>query len=188
MAAHTTSGWAEVPVAEAVPQASEVRRQYSFTFQPSRDFILIGGILTHQKLWPMLVDDFAEIENFVPQDHPAILYLVARDAGELLGLFMLVQMSGVMWEVHTCLLPNAWGQRALAVAKAMLAWFWEATGAKRLITSVPEDNVLALRFAKRAGLKPFGINEKSFQRGGKLLDQYMLGINREDQPSPCTTR
>jgi hypothetical protein len=59
-----------------------------------------------------------------------------------------------------------------------LEWIWTHTPCRRIVTNVPEDNRLAYHFAVGAGMRAYGINRASFQKGGRLLDQHCLGISR----------
>lgn len=107
-----------------------------------------------------------------------ILYVLAHDGAELLGMWIFYPESPIMMKVHTCLLPCSYGERAKIAAKEMAVWFWANTQAERLVTDVPEFNRLARKFAEAAGMKQFGINPKSFKRDGKLWDVIMLGMSR----------
>lgn len=150
------------------------------TVEPTTDVELIRLAMTHPRIWPAISDDFAPpSERFIPPTGPGILYLAVYEDIEPLGVFMLVQHSVVMWEVHTCLLPIAWGARAAEAAQLAADWMFAHTHCQRIITNVPAGNRLALRFAKRAGMTQYGVNPRSYQKDGHLIDQIMLGISKE---------
>jgi RimJ/RimL family protein N-acetyltransferase len=153
-------------------------------FSPTRDFELIRRVLTHEKIWDHISDDGAPaVEEFQPADHPAFTYLEVRDGEELLGLFLLVRENAACMEVHTCLLPAAWGPRAREAARGLIDWVFTHTDCRRLITSVPAYNRLALRFAERAGMTKYGENPDSFLKRGRLYSQVLLGISKcQQQP------
>jgi len=145
---------------------------------PSADYSLIASVATHPRLYKWLVDDGSpSAEAFVPD--PRMLYLLVREDGDLLGLFMFEARNAVTWEVHTALLPHAWGERARTIAAAVVDWLKLNTSIRRLITTVPAYNRAALRFAEDAGLVRFGVDEKSFLRKGKLWNQILLGLSLE---------
>jgi RimJ/RimL family protein N-acetyltransferase len=150
-----------------------------FRFERTGDLELVRRILTHPRIWRHISDDGSPPpEEFRPPEHPSIWYVLVWDGEELLGLWMLVPHNTVCWEIHTALLPQAWGERARRAARECVAWIWRETPCQRLITAVPASNRLALRFAERAGMRVWGVNEKSFLRGGRLEDQIMLGLSR----------
>ena len=157
------------------------------TFERSFDYDLVRSIITHPRLWPHLSDDFSPpAGEYRPQEHPAIWYVIVHDEHErgedLLGLWMFVPLNGVCWEVHTALLPVAWGEKGHIAALMLPSWIWEHTHCRRIVTNVPGSNRLALHFAYKAGMKVFGHNEASFLKGGVLYDQVMLGISRPTAP------
>lgn len=148
------------------------------TFERSTDYRLIKRILTHPKIYPHISDDQSPpVGRYEPVRNDAIWYVVPRSGAIPLGIWMFVPQNGVCWEVHTALLPEAWGGIGLEAARILPTWIWANTTCRRIITTVPSTNRLALRFALRAGMKMYGVNEASYMKGGKLCDQVCLGLS-----------
>jgi RimJ/RimL family protein N-acetyltransferase len=151
-------------------------------FERSFDYDLIREIMTHPQVYPHLVDDGSPArEDFCPLEHEAIWYIVVRDDDEVLGLWMFTPMNAICVEVHTCILPSAWGDRAHRAARGMVEWIWEHTPWRRIVTNVPKNNRVALRFAVAAGMGIYGVNHLSFLRNGEPIDQVCLGISKPIQ-------
>lgn len=151
-------------------------------FERTADLDLVRSIITHPKIYPHVSDDFSPgPEDYTPVDATGVWYVIARDQGELLGLWMVVWHSQILAEIHTCLLPCAWGQRAKTAAQEALGWLFASSGVERVITQVPESNKLAHRFARAAGMSAFGLNPKSFRKQGKLIDVILMGRSRGEQ-------
>jgi RimJ/RimL family protein N-acetyltransferase len=149
------------------------------TFQRTYDYDLIESIMTHPQLYEAAADDFAPTrESFQPRTDSDIWYILVRFAGNVIGLFALAPQNAICWEVHTRLLPAAWGPIARAAAAALVPWVWENTGCRRLVTVCPSYNRLAIRFAERGGMTRYGVNPQSWQKGGALFDQVLLGISK----------
>jgi len=153
-------------------------------FERSTDYEVIRQILTHPRVYGKISDDYSPAaQDYYPIEHEGVWYVVAKDFSEqdqdydLLGLWMFVPQNGVCWEVHTALLPCAWGDVGLEAALMLPSWIWSHTPCRRIVTNVPSSNRLALRFAVKAGMKVFGINEASYLKGGVLYDQVCLGIS-----------
>ena len=145
----------------------------------STDYGLVRAIMTQPSVYGHLTDDFSPpAADYRPIESDAIWYVIVWDDNDLLGLWLFVPQNGICWEIHTALLPDAWGDRGHRAAKVALAWIWQNTPCRRIVTNVPEDNRLAYRFALAAGMVGYGLNRASFQRGGRLLDQHCLGISR----------
>jgi RimJ/RimL family protein N-acetyltransferase len=150
-------------------------------FEPTTNLELVRRIITTPQVYRHLTDDACPpAEEFQPVNHPSVQYVLAFNDAELLGMWMAVRTNAVTVEVHTCLLPSAWGERALAAARAFSAWIWANTPCRRITTTVPAYNRLALRFAERAGMTQFGVNPASFLKSGTLHDQILLGLSRPE--------
>ena len=154
-------------------------------FERTTDLELIRKIVTHEKIWPHVSDDGAgHPEDYQPVNHPAIWYVTVLSNGQLMGAWIFTPENSICFGVHTCLLPQAWGSFAHCAARAMAQWVWEHTPCKRIVTTVPTYNRLALAFAKGAGMEQYGLNPRSYQKNGKLYDQILLGISRPEE-IPC---
>jgi RimJ/RimL family protein N-acetyltransferase len=160
-------------------------------FERSFDYELIRKIVTHDnRMYRQLVDDNSpRREDFYPVESEHVWYIVVRDIfpdcgpEEILGLWMMHPHNSICWEIHTALLPNAWGERALHAGRLVIEWIWENTPCRRLITNVPYNNRLALHFAYRAGMNVYGTNHQSWLKDGKLWDQICLGLSKPDKPA-----
>jgi RimJ/RimL family protein N-acetyltransferase len=148
-------------------------------FTRTFDFGMVAAIMRHKALYQ--VDDFGPpADEFWPREDDAIWYVLVTAGEEILGLFILAPMNAITWEIHTRLLPRAWGKLAAEAAQGILSWLWAETPVLRIVTSVPAYNRLAVRFAQRAGLRVFGENPGSFLKDGRLHDQILLGISKPD--------
>lgn len=160
---------------KARPNSGAVR------IEPIHDEALIGATLRHPRIFPHIRDDgcpTAASLQIVLSD--SLRYLGVFDGDRFLGLFLAHPHNLALFEVHTCLLPEAWGPTAVEAAKACAAWLYESTPCRRIVTCVPEGNVLALRLARQAGMTEYGRNPRSLLRDGVLLDQILLGMNKEE--------
>lgn len=144
-------------------------------FELTEDLCAVKYILTHPKVYSHLVDDFAPPAGEFKPRGDIWNVLIYSNSGALLGLFCCWPVNTVLWEIHVALLPEGLGRDT---HKRFLEWFWPRTDCQRLMTSVPEFNRLAVRFAISAGFSQFGINEQAFQKDKKLHNVVMLGINR----------
>ncbi len=150
------------------------------TFERTQDLVLVREVLTHPRIYRAMTDDSCPPrEQYEPLEHPAVWYVRVREADELLGLFVFVPQTGICFEVHTCLLPEAWGEKAREACRGVREWMWRNSPCRRIVTSVPAYNRLALKLSLDAGLEQYGVNPRAFQKGGKLWDVHLLGISKE---------
>jgi RimJ/RimL family protein N-acetyltransferase len=147
------------------------------TFERTRDRELIKRVLTDEAIYPHIGDDDApEPEAFEPQSDPRVWWVLARDGGEILGLFLFLPQSRVCFECHVSMLPAA-RKRGIAAGRAVIPWFCGQTGCRRLVATIAETNPRAIRYAQACGFRVMGRNERSWIKGGKLVDQVYLGLS-----------
>lgn len=146
----------------------------------THDMALVEVIVRNPAIWPHIHDDGTP-EDWVPVDHDGFYWmLVTLPDGQTGGVFLVHAVNSHCYEMHTCLLPEAWGALAYEAGQKLAAWVFAELDCHKLITNVPAYNRLALRFAKRGGMQQEGINRASFMRNGVMVDQIMLGITKEE--------
>lgn len=142
-----------------------------FTAKRLDDLNLIKQAITHPRTYNAMCDDFSPLrEQFAPAIGDSIHYVGIFDGPEFLGLFLFHPHMQTLWEVHTCLLPNAFGVRAIEATKAAKKWMAANTYCKVIITKIPACNRLAERLAINAGMTHCGTINKCFLRDGHLID------------------
>ena len=146
----------------------------------THDMAAVKAIITHPDIWPLASDDGSpDPENFEPADDPRLVYLLASDGGRPAGVFVMVPVNAVTWDVHDVMLPGYQGLKAVVAARLALDLAFAETGARKLTAAIPESNQRAIRFALRLGFRMEGVSPKSFLRNGNLEDRIMLGFERE---------
>lgn len=139
---------------------------------------LIRAIITHPKIYPHVSDDSsAPADSFQPPMHDSIYYLMPID-NEVMGVFMMVPVNAITFEVHTCILPEYWGKKAAEAARLCAEWMFAHTPCRKIITHVPAYNRLAYRFARQAGMTEEGRIKDSFLKNGQVYDQHLLGLSK----------
>lgn len=146
------------------------------TFERTRDMELVRSIVLTQYEWTS-DDGSPSRDDYQPVASGAIWYVLAKDEGDLLGLWVLVPLNAIEYEVHTCLLPGHGYRRGRRAAQAAIQWAWENTPCRRMITKVPAFHRLAYKFAIDAGFEMIGIDRRSFLKNGILYDQALLGLS-----------
>lgn len=144
------------------------------------DESLIRDTITHPKVYPMASDDSSPApEDYKTTFSPYVTYLGCYDDDcRYVGLFMLIKRNAAVVELHTFLLPKAWGPKAKACASAAAKWIWENTKFTRVVTFVPDFNRLAIKFAESGGMTQYGLNPQSWLKNGKVFDTVLMGISR----------
>lgn len=149
-------------------------------FERTVDVAQIRSAIAHPKTWRAhSFDGGPSINNYEPIINPGVWYIAAHNHDTFLGVFMFIQHNPICWEVHTCLLPSAWGEMATQAVEQLSPWIWANTPCRHIFTKVPDDNPLALRLARTAGMREFGTMPYSYPRDGRILGQTILCLYRE---------
>ena len=150
-------------------------------FERTNDMELVAQIARHSKIYPASSDDYAPPPHeWSPLQHESIWHVLVSEGKELLGMFVFVPESRICWRIHVCLLPCAYGERTARAGRGVTRWIFENSPVLRLTGSIPEYNRLAIRFARLSGWKEFGVNKLSHMKDGKLHDQLLFGISKEE--------
>lgn len=141
---------------------------------------LVTRTMRHPRLYEHISDDGCPpADEFSAPVSENIIYLAVHEESAFLGIFMFHPQNFACYEVHTCLLPAAWGAKAVESTAAAAKWMFENTPCRRIVTNIPAYNTLAMRLARRSGMEQYGVNPKSFLKNNVLHDQAMLGLNKE---------
>lgn len=143
----------------------------------TRDMEKVAAILSHPAIFKHVRDD--GVMACEPIDHDAFYWMMLDD-GEPAGVFLVHAHNSICYEMHTSILPRAWGDKSADGAQMLLAWAFNTTPCMKMITAVPAYNRAALRFAKAGGMVEEGNNRSSYLRNGELVDQIMLGITKQE--------
>jgi RimJ/RimL family protein N-acetyltransferase len=150
------------------------------TFEESVDYQLIKSVVDHPAVRRSIRDDFAASEDWQPVIHPTVRYLLCRDGDEVLGLFVVVFVSAVLFLIHLMFLPSAWGERSRRALKEGIELLWNNSKCQRITGEVLETNIAALKAMTAAGFETWGVNRKSAIKGGRLVDVYHVGLSRPE--------
>ncbi len=141
---------------------------------------VIRDAVTHPHNWPWSSDDYSESQTYTPCVDEVVYWLEYSQDGKHLGVYYVHPHSRTTCEIHTCLMPEARGKLAKIAANEVLLWLFSNTEFEKVVTHVPVNNPLALAYARRAGMKDEGINRKSIRVSGELIDQFSLGVTKDE--------
>ncbi len=148
------------------------------------DVAEVNRIMTHPDVYPKISDDGSpEVGRFDATpllECDAIYFLGWTVAGAWAGMWLLKPWNTITYEVHTSVLPDFRGAEAIRVAGDVGRWMFHNTPCRKVVTLIPEGNRPALAFALSAGMKKEGLVKRSFLKGGKVVDQQLLGIEKEE--------
>jgi RimJ/RimL family protein N-acetyltransferase len=145
----------------------------------SRDYRAIRDLATDSRIFPQISDDYTrDVKLWKPIESELVIYLLASDDEGPFGFGIFVPKTHVEYAAHTAFLPRSYGAQARHSFEEMIRWMWKETRVVRIVGEIVRSNTLAIRFARQAGFEIYGVNKRSFLRGGVLHDQVCLGISK----------
>ena len=144
------------------------------------DCEVVNRIMHHPDVYPMICDDFADPGHtqlgtfFLQQSN---IWLVQPDEHSLV---LAIPRTFTICECHIMIEPEGRGAGVIQKVKETIDWFFNESEYEKLIGHIPFYNKRALMFACLVGMKIEGICKKSFKKNGKLLDQWVVGIEKEN--------
>ena len=149
------------------------------------DVDFIKKVINHPQIAPFIRDDGTPKDlniNYekVVTDRNLFFLIMINDKMEKCGYFFFHPWNSFCFEVHTLILPEYRGEEASKFCEEGATWIFNETQCRKIVTQVPTWNNRAYALAKKAGMKTEGMNEASFLWHGKLYDQYLMGIKKEN--------
>jgi RimJ/RimL family protein N-acetyltransferase len=149
-----------------------------------KDNETIKGIYADKSIWPFVTDDGAldiQTINFTDAlNNQGVYFIIVEDNNKPVGVFLFNPWNTVTYEMHSAVLPEYRGAGSREAAYLAGMWMFKNTPCQKIVTQIPQINVLARALAKKCGMTLEGNNKKSFLKNGKLIDQYIFGICKED--------
>lgn len=141
--------------------------------RPSTDYDAIKKIFSDESVFDLLTDDNTPRDFEVPQ---GVGYLLSDERD---GVVMLVPRNSVEVECHICVLPSA-KHKAYYYGERSLAYLFKETNCQKATAMIPEHNKQVYKYCMKLGFKQEGVNRKSFLKNGKLQDQNLVGLTKEE--------
>ena len=146
-----------------------------------KDIDLVIKIMGDSSVYSYITDDSCP-ESFTPEMAETILnnpndYVLSPNEYTI-GL--MTKENLVTYWVHTNILPEGRGKIAIKAALKGIKWMFDNTPCLKLNSWVPVFNRPAAVFAKQCGFKKEGLSEKSFMKNGKLYNQILFGLTKEN--------
>ena len=141
----------------------------------------VAQILRDPELFDRIAEDGHDLEEYeIPFDgHQRYMMIMLDD--ETIGVWNLYPTNTVSLNIHCNILKDhrKYGKEA---AKLILEWFVNDCPEQyqKLNAEIPVVYPEVYHFTKGFGLKDEGINRLSIMKNGELVDQYRLGVTRNE--------
>jgi RimJ/RimL family protein N-acetyltransferase len=142
---------------------------YNFSFCSDPYLVIQATTAPNNFKW-CYPPDFSAPE--IPGLNDNLTYIECYKEGLFLGCFIIEDMT----EIHTALLPIAWGE-TVNIGIELMDWVRENTNISTLITLCSTQNRLVTQLTKRVGFRLVGRSEKTQEIDGIVHVFDIYGIN-----------
>lgn len=146
----------------------------------AQDMSVIDSILKDAYIWDKISEDDADKNAFYPSNTQKAFWLTAK-MDDMCGLIFVLVESATCITIHPYMLKKHRG-KGYYMMKSFLTWYLKNTKevANKINVKIPTYNELGKRMALKLGFKDEGLNRQSHCHNGKIYDQWMLGITRQE--------
>ncbi len=147
----------------------------SMILQRTHNSELIKSVVS--TMWNSVCEDGHKIEDFDPKPEQNCWVNI-----EDIGLYNLHPHNSTTLEIHAFILPNKRKENSVLTGKEILKWILENAPKQyqKIIAQVPFLYPNVKDFCINNGFQIEGINRLSHKKNGKIVDQWLLGITREE--------
>lgn len=143
------------------------------------DYDRVKEIMTDDSTFPHGVDDgcpSADEYDPTPILSCNLIYVLMPDNN---SLAIFAPINHINYDQHVCALPEA-RDRTNKIWFDAWDYMFTQTPCEKITVQIPEYNQLVYAKAKKVGLIREGLSVKSIKRNGKLYDQILMGITKEE--------
>lgn len=133
------------------------------------------------ELWDTIAEDGISKEEF--KVDTGELWLKAKIAGEVVGVFNFHPINSITLQVHPIITKR--GKGVVDLGKESLRWIVENTQYEKVVCQIPVIYRHVKLYAMQCGMAVEGNNRRSYLKSGKIHDMWTLGITRPEIEAKC---
>ena len=143
----------------------------------TKDKSIISKILNDDDIFNAIAEDGCKKGEFDPDVDGEIWVSVVH--GELMGVCNFHAINKITIQGHIHILKKH-RKHSLLAANSIYRWLLDNSGFLKLNVEIPSCHINVMKYCKAIGFSLEGLNRLSYLKGGKVLDQVLLGITRSE--------
>lgn len=147
----------------------------------THDVALVKSVMTLPEIFDTVAEDGQDPAAYAPDVVGEIWLAMRANDGDLIGLYNVHAVNAITVEIHAQVLPEQRKEYSRATGLAALRWIRvNLPDCHKVIATVPALYPNVKKFTMSFGFQPEGVNRASYLKGGKIYDQWLLGITRDE--------
>jgi hypothetical protein len=151
------------------------------------DIKYVNTVMTHPDVLAGISDDDTPLDTYdaiVAMVHNPENVFLRVDDGAACGLFLFAVKPNGQHEMHTCLLPNCRGSKAVEAGMDALRWMFENTKVENINGYAFSTAKHACAFARRIGLRQTVVEPHPSTVKGQKVDRVWFETTRFERSKP----
>ena len=144
------------------------------------DKAVVNAIMKQPDIWATIAEDGQNQENFdcdVVGEH----WLLMTTKDYVVGLYNIHAINVIQCQIHAHVFPEHRKKHSYETGVLALKWLYDNEPSyQKLIAIIPVIYENVKKFTCQFGFQVEGINRMSYLKNGEIVDQYLLGITREE--------
>lgn len=142
---------------------------------------IVEGIITNPAIFETIAEDGFKIED-VEIDCIKDCWLTMDNGDEIVGVYKLHPHNSTTLQIHAHVLPEFRKEFSHDTGIEALRWILEEGPREyeKVIAIIPRIYENVKRFTCSQGFIEEGVNRKSYRKNGRIVDQWLLGITRDE--------
>ena len=145
----------------------------------TKDTVTILSILNDKDIFDSISEDGAKKGEFKPEVNNE-MWVKIEQGEDLIGVCNFHAINAITLQGHIHILKKYRHEHSLRAAKNIYEWLLNNSKFLKLNVEIPSCHVNVMKYCKSVGFNLEGINRLSYLKGGKVLDQALLGITRSE--------
>lgn len=143
----------------------------------------VNALMRDPEIYPFIIDDSCP----APEEFDATEALENRriytagwyEHDKLVGLWMGIPWSFIMYQVHICISVLYRGRAMVEATEDAIKWMFMSSPCRKMIALVPNNNKRMKMAMKALGFDREGRLKGSYLKDGELIDEVVYGLQKE---------
>lgn len=142
---------------------------------------LVRSLITRNDIWATIAEDGQDIDDFTPNCE-SDCWLLMTEGSNVIGLYNLHPHNSCTLEIHAHVMPECRKMHSDETGRLALQWIIDNAPSmyQKIIAQVPEIYPNVRAFCEKNGFVLEGTNRQSYRKNGIIMDQWLLGITRQE--------
>jgi len=146
----------------------------------THDIELIESVMLRDDIFAVIAEDGQTKQDQDFDTYKNCFLSLAVD-GQLIGIYVIHPQNQITIEIHAHVLPEYRKQHSKESGRKALDWIINnVPQCEKVIAKVPSIYENVYLFCLANGFTEEGVNRLSYKKDGKIYDQYMLGITKQE--------